>query len=89
MTGVQTCALPISAPAGLREALAEACRRCGLEVVRVRQRDLAGRAAAALRKSPAQLATTVRELGRPLGAPWGADQKSATLLAWLLLAEKR
>ncbi len=72
-----------------REALAEACRRCGLEVVRVRQRDLAGRAAAALRKSPAQLATTVRELGRPLGAPWGADQKSATLLAWLLLAEKR
>ena len=69
-----------------REALAEACRRCGLDVVRVRQRDLAGRAAAALGKAPAQLAARVGALGRPLGAPWGADQKSAALLAWLLLA---
>ena len=72
-----------------REALAEACRRLGLDVVRVRQRDLAGRASAALGKSPTRLAATVRALGRPLGAPWGADQKSAALLAWVLLAEKR
>ena len=72
-----------------REALAMACRRCDLEVVRVRQRDLAGRAAAALGKSPALLAATVRDLGQPFGAPWGADQKSAAMLAWLLLAEKR
>ena len=69
-----------------RQALAKACRQCGLDVVRVRQADLAGRATEALGKSPARLASTVRELGRPLGAPWGADQKSAALLAWLLLA---
>ncbi len=44
------------------------------------------RAASKLRKTPAQLAAMVRALGQPLGAPWGADQKSAALLAWLLLA---
>ena len=69
-----------------REALAEGCRRCNLAVVRIRQRDLSDRAASKLRKTPAQLAAAVRALGQPLGAPWGADQKSAALLAWLLLA---
>ncbi len=69
-----------------REALAEGCRRCGLAVVRVRQRDLVDRAAATLRQSPARLAATVLTMGKPLGAPWGADQKSAALLAWLLVA---
>jgi hypothetical protein len=69
-----------------REALAEGCARCGLTVIRIRQRDLIDRAAATLRKSPAQLAATVRTIGRPLGAPWGADQKSAALLAWSMLA---
>lgn len=70
-----------------REALAAACDRCGLTVVRIRQRDLAGRATAALRKSSAQLTADVQALGKPLGPPWGADQKSAATLAWLLLAE--
>jgi len=69
-----------------REALAESCRRCGLEVVRVRQRELLDRAATVLRKPPGQIEATVRDLGRPLGAPWGADQKAAALLGWLLLA---
>ena len=69
-----------------REALAEGCNRCGLAVVRVRQRDLVDRAAATLRQSPARLAAAVLTMGKPLGAPWGADQKSAALLAWLLLA---
>jgi hypothetical protein len=27
----------------------------------------------------------VNELGRQVGSPWGADQKNAALLAWLLL----
>jgi len=68
-----------------REALARACRRCDLDVVRVRQKDLAGRAAQALVKSPAQIAATLAALGKAVGPPWGADQKSAALLAWLLL----
>jgi len=70
-----------------REALAEGCVRCDLEVVRVRQRDLADRSAATLRKSPQQLAATVSALGKILGPPWGADQKSAAMLAWMVLGE--
>jgi hypothetical protein len=38
------------------------------------------------RKRPEQLAATVKALGRGMGSPWGADQKYAALLAWLLLA---
>jgi hypothetical protein len=52
----------------------------------VPQRELATRAAATLRRPPQALALTVKQLGREFGAPWGADQKAATLLAWLLLA---
>jgi hypothetical protein len=72
-----------------RAALEEGSRRCGLTVVRVRRRELAGRAAATLRRPAARLAATVQALGKPLGAPWGVDQKSAALLAWMLLAERR
>ena len=60
--------------------------QAAIEVARVRQRDLIDRGVATLRKSPGRLAATVRALGQPLGAPWGADQKSAATLAWLLLA---
>ena len=69
-----------------RAALAQACQALGLRVARIPQRELTGRAATVLRKSPEQLAATVRELGRGMGSPWGADQKDAALLAWLLLA---
>jgi hypothetical protein len=34
-------------------------------------------------------AATVKELGRSVGPPWGADQKAAALLAWLVLARAR
>jgi hypothetical protein len=69
-----------------REALAQGCQAVGLRVARIPQRELAARATAALRKSPEQLAATVKVLGRGMGSPWGADQKDAALLAWLLLA---
>jgi len=39
----------------------------------------------ALEASPDEISATLAALGRGLGAPWGADQKSAALLAWLLL----
>jgi hypothetical protein len=68
-----------------RDALAAAARRHGLAVVRVRQRELADRAASALGRSAARLTAAVAQLGRPLGPPWGADQKMAALLAWTLL----
>jgi len=69
-----------------RAALARGCAAQGVEVTRVAQRELPSRAAVVLQKTPAQLAQAVAGLGTGLGAPWGADQKLAALLAWLLLA---
>jgi hypothetical protein len=68
-----------------RTSIARACEMRGLPVTRVPKRTLAAHAATALRRPPAQLAAYVMALGRTVGAPWGADQKAAALLAWLLL----
>ncbi|HXV64830.1 MAG TPA: hypothetical protein VEK15_29300 [Vicinamibacteria bacterium] len=69
-----------------REALEAACQRSDLRVVRIRRSDLVTRAVAILGTASSELEASVRAMGKPLGPPWGADQKSAALLAWLLLA---
>jgi len=69
-----------------RAALQGACAARGIEVVRIAQRALPAQAADALRRSGAELSAAAAALGRGLGAPWGADQKAAVLLGWLLLA---
>jgi hypothetical protein len=68
-----------------RDALGHGCEALGLPVTRVTHKDLTARASVTLGKSPQALAATLATLGRGLGAPWGADQKAAALLAWLLL----
>jgi hypothetical protein len=69
-----------------REALSHASERNGWTVTRIGEREALVRAAAALGTSPAQLGARVEAMGRALGPPWTADQKRATLAAWLLLA---
>jgi hypothetical protein len=69
-----------------RDALSAAAATCGLAVARVRERDLLDMAASVLRRPAAQIQGEVQALGKPLGPPWTADQKQATLLAWMLLA---
>ena len=69
-----------------REALAAACAALKLPCARIRQRDLPAEAARALKRRPMELTAAVARLGREAGSPWGADQKSAALLAWLLRA---
>ena len=69
-----------------REALAAACAALGLPCARIGKRDLAGEAARSLKRTPKELTAAVARLGREAGIPWGADQKGAALLAWLLLA---
>lgn len=68
-----------------RGALVVAAQRCKLPVSRVRARDLEAEAEAGLGRPARQLWRAIAELGRQVGPPWGADQKSAALLAWLLL----
>ena len=68
-----------------RKALAAAAERSGLAVSRVRARDLEAQAEARLCRPVPRLREAVNEFGRQVGPPWGADQKAAALLAWLLL----
>jgi len=68
-----------------RKALAAAAERSGLAVSRVRARDLEAQAEARLCRPAPRLREAVSEFGRQVGPPWGADQKMAALLAWLLL----
>ena len=68
-----------------RAAIASAAEARGLPVVRVKAKELEGEAARALARPRETLAREVKDLGRAVGPPWGADQKAAALLAWLCL----
>jgi len=68
-----------------RDAIVAAAARCRLPVTRIRAHDLEEVAAAVLGAPPERLRDTVKALGREVGPPWGADQKAAALLAWLVL----
>ncbi|HXE75113.1 MAG TPA: hypothetical protein VNN18_05700 [Candidatus Xenobia bacterium] len=69
-----------------REALAQASERCTLPIMRVRERELEGRASAALRLPADKLNARIAGLGKTIGPPWAQDQKLAALAAWLALA---
>jgi hypothetical protein len=71
-----------------RDALAQASRKCGLEVVPVPQKTLIELATAALGEPAAKLQATVQGFKKTMGAPWGADEKSAALVAWMLVARE-
>ncbi len=70
-----------------RAALAGAAVRCGLAVVRVPARELASRVEAATGLQSKALAVLLGQAGREMGPPWTSDQKSAALLAWLVLKQ--
>jgi len=69
-----------------RQALIDAANGLGLRVDAVPERDVSDVAAAALGMSSIQVRGRAADLGRELGAPWAADQKTAALVAWLALA---
>jgi hypothetical protein len=72
-----------------RECLLHASARCGLGVVSIRERELLEQAAKTFRVPRPSLLRRVTELGRPFGAPWTQDEKSATLAAWLAARTSR
>lgn len=72
-----------------RDAIASAATRCKLTVSRIPARDLDSEASKVLGTPVERLRETVKELGRDVGPPWGADQKAAALLAWLMLKKTR
>jgi len=64
-----------------RSALADAAGACGLEVRRVRERDVA----ASLAGSGGSVDDYLARQRRLLGPPWAQDQKLAALAAWFAL----
>jgi len=68
-----------------RNALEAALQSCGLPSSVVVERNAYARAAQILKRSEYDLKSSVQILGRGLGGPWRADEKTATLAAWLAL----
>jgi hypothetical protein len=68
-----------------RDALARAAVACGLRLVAIPEKRLGERAAVALEAPAGRLEQRLAALGKALGPPWGKDQKSAALAAWVAL----
>jgi hypothetical protein len=69
-----------------REALREAAAAASLPSPFLIERSAPAEAARKLRLSAPELERRLKELGRPVGPPWRADERSAALIAWTLLA---
>ncbi len=61
-------------------------RTGGLPVITIRERDLMALATDRLQRSEPDLRAMTNAVGAGLGAPWRADEKAATLAAWMVLA---
>lgn len=68
-----------------RDALINAAQKCSLKVIELPEKTLVSYAAEALRTSSADLSQTIAAIGKPIGAPWGKDQKDAALAAMMVL----
>jgi hypothetical protein len=69
-----------------RAAIAKAAKTLSWRCLRVPERDLYKLAAKQLRIPEPKLKLRITEMGRAMGSPWSADEKCATLVAWLALA---
>ena len=72
-----------------RDALARAARACALKLVEVPEKRLDEHAERALDTSLNRARTTIASLGKSVGAPWGKDQKDATLAAMIALQGRK
>jgi hypothetical protein len=72
-----------------RSVVQDAATRCGLPCAMWRDRDLHALAAGILEQPDQKLRNSLTALGRDVGGPWRAEQKAATLAAWLVLAGRR
>ena len=69
-----------------RDALARACEHAGIKVSRVKEREVADWTAARLGMMDTALKARIANWGKVMGPPWTADEKIATMAAWLELA---
>jgi len=69
-----------------RNVLGLAGEHYGLSVVKVKERELPGRAAATLGVPAEELPHHLAAIGKTLGPPWRQDEKYAALAGWLALS---
>src|SRR5262245_26772155 len=69
-----------------RDVLVRAGKECGLRVLEIPEKSLIEQATSTLDSSPEKLTALLTTLGKPVGAPWGKDQKEATLAAMMALS---
>ena len=69
-----------------RRVVDEAASACRLPSRIWRERDLYASAVTLLKKPESDLRAILARLGRSVDGPWRAEQKAATLAAWLVLA---
>lgn len=72
-----------------REALEAAAKDCGVPCMAVVERDAFTRGATTLGYSPGELKRIVKELGQSVGRPWGGEEKTAALAAWIMLSRRQ
>ena len=68
-----------------REALREAATAGGLPSTFLIERTACAAAARSLHLRTSELERRLKELGRPVGPPWRADERAAALVAWVML----
>jgi hypothetical protein len=71
-----------------RGVVERAADRDGVPCSIWRERDLFSVAALALNRSEQEMGATLRALGRDVSGSWRAEQKRATLAAWLVLGDR-
>jgi hypothetical protein len=71
-----------------RRSIRDACYHLRIPVTGFKERALPGHAKAAFGSGANRVQRQIASLGKSLGPPWTADQKSAALAASLLLASK-
>ena len=72
-----------------RKAIIDACAAKDLAIINFPGTTLNDDGAALLGLTAAKLRDRLAAFGKALGPPWGQDQKEATLVAWLALAQRR
>ena len=68
-----------------RDALVRAATACSLRLLGIPEKQLDAHAERALATSVNSLRKTIASLGKSVGAPWGKDQKDASLAAMIAL----
>jgi hypothetical protein len=68
------------------QVLERAARELGTPCAVVTEKEIYVHAGESLRRKPDELRAAVTELGRAVGRPWGAEEKTAALAAWVALS---